>query len=242
MSDNKSAGVDIATNQYDFSGKLLSSYLRHQRATVNQTVLSKILYDHAARVLEARKIFNAGTEVLIAKNTYNELGQAATKQVGQKADLSFLETQDYKYNIRGWLSGVNRGYANTSYTTEASAQANRYFGMELNYDYGYVAGQLNGNISGMRWRSKGDGEQRAYGYYYDNANRLLKGDFTQYTSSTWNNTAGLDFSIGGNTATGGIHPGAGVLGKRKAVRRWNEAWVCVFGFQCRALLLMPEHT
>jgi RHS repeat-associated protein len=198
QSDNQSTGVDIATNQYDFSGKVLSSYLRHQKnnaPVVTTTILSKLEYDHAGRVKNIKKILNGGTEKMIAQHTYDELGRMSVKQTGQKADLSFLETSDFKYNIRGWLQGINRGYANPNYGTESTNQANRWFGMELLYDYGFVKNQYNGNIGGIRWKSTGDDEQRAYGFDYDNVNRLLKADFNQYTSSAWNTTAGIDFSL-----------------------------------------------
>jgi hypothetical protein len=108
----------------------------------------------------------------------------------QKADLSFLETLDYAYNIRGWLNSVNKDFATNSGTNANS----RYFGMELSYDFGFTQNQLNGNIGGMKWRSKGDGEQRAYGFDYDNVNRLLKADFNQNTCG-WNVNAGIDFSV-----------------------------------------------
>ncbi|MBK9570519.1 MAG: hypothetical protein IPO53_11825 [Chitinophagaceae bacterium] len=65
----------------------------------------------------------------------------------------------------------------------------------MTYDFGFNQAQLNGNIAGIRWRSKGDGEQRAYGFTYDAASRFLQGDFTQYTSSAWNTSAGLDFTV-----------------------------------------------
>jgi RHS repeat-associated protein len=199
LADNQSTGVDIATNQYDFSGKVLSSYLRHQKngaPVTTATVLTKMEYDHLGRVKNIKKTVNGGTEKTLSQNSYDELSRLAVKQTGKKtSDGSFLETLDYKYTIRGWLQGINRGYANPGYGTESTNQANRWFGMELLYDYGFVKNQLNGNISGTRWRSKGDGEQRAFGYDYDNVNRLLKADFNQYTSSTWNTTAGLDFSL-----------------------------------------------
>ncbi|WP_204349958.1 hypothetical protein, partial [Serratia marcescens] len=67
--------------------------------------------------------------------------------------------------------------------------------MELSYDAGFDVSQYNGNIAGAKWRSKGDGEQRAFGYGYDAANRLLKADFTQYTSNSWNQNAGLNFNV-----------------------------------------------
>jgi RHS repeat-associated protein len=101
-----------------------------------------------------------------------------------------LETQDYAYNIRGWLNSMNKDYA-----TNTGPNANtRKFGMELSYDFGFAQNQLSGNIGGIKWRSKGDGEQRAYGFDYDNMNRLIKADFNQ-NNSGWNVSAGLDFSV-----------------------------------------------
>ncbi len=66
--------------------------------------------------------------------------------------------------------------------------------MELDYDFGFNAKQFNGNIAGMRWRSKGDGEERTYGFGSDNVNRLLKAEFTQNNGS-WNNSAKVDYTM-----------------------------------------------
>src|SRR6185312_14239860 len=85
----------------------------------------------------------------------------------------------------------NRDYADSDNSRGAN---NRWFGLDLSYDWGYVNPQLNGNIAGERWRSKGDGHQRSYGFGYDDANRFLFADFNQYSSNVWDRTAGLDFS------------------------------------------------
>jgi hypothetical protein len=76
----------------------------------------------------------------------------------------------------------------------ASGADNAWFGMDLSYDWGYGTNQLNGNIAGNKWRSKGDGQQRSYGFGYDDANRLLFADFNQYSGSAWDKTQGVDFS------------------------------------------------
>ncbi len=55
--------------------------------------------------------------------------------------------------------------------------------------------QYNGNIGGMIWKSKGDGEKRKYDFDYDAVNRILSADFNQYTGSSFNKTAGVDFSM-----------------------------------------------
>jgi RHS repeat-associated protein len=126
----------------------------------------------------------------LARNSYDELGRLKERQLGQRSgsDSTGMELQSYDYNIRGWLRGINMGYSN-------STENSRWFGMELNYDAGFGNKQYNGNIGGMQWRSKGDGERRAYGYGYDKANRILFGEFNQYTGSSWNKTAGVDFSM-----------------------------------------------
>ena len=93
-----------------------------------------------------------------------------------------METQAYDYNIRGWLKGINRGYANP---TLGISGGGTWWGMDLAYDWGFDSTALNGNISGIRWRSGANGEQRAYGYAYDRTNRFLYADFNQLFSTTW---------------------------------------------------------
>src|SRR6185503_1961602 len=99
-----------------------------------------------------------------------------------------------------WLKAINKEYANKSGTNGN----NRWFGMELNYDWGFDSLQYNGNITGSKWRTKGDGEKRAYGFVYDKVNRLLGGDFSQGngTSYTDNATINFDMQMGdGQTGT-----------------------------------------
>lgn len=67
--------------------------------------------------------------------------------------------------------------------------------MTLSYDHGFTQKQYNGNISGTRWKSRGAGIQRAYGFNYDAANRLLRADFTENNGGSWNTTSGVDFSM-----------------------------------------------
>jgi RHS repeat-associated protein len=212
---NITGGVDVVTMQYDFAGKLLRTHLAQQKAGLNADIyqiLTKNEYDHAGRLIAIKKTVSsntiAGTEKIIVQNTYDELGQLKTKKLAPAYNSNAgLETLNYDYNIRGWMLGVNRDYAKDLNSTN-------YFGFDLGYDKAnnniigsqtYTTPQYNGNIEGMVWKSKGDGEKRKYDFSYDAANRLLKADFTQYTGSTFNITAGIDFSIkmgdGTNAAT-----------------------------------------
>jgi RHS repeat-associated protein len=204
---NISGGKDIASTQYDFSGKPLRSLLQHSKGGTNSqmhTILTKMEYDHLGRVLYARKQITSivggqtvsSPEKTILQNSYDELGQLKTKKIGNKPNsVTELETLSYDYNIRGWLLGVNRGYI--SGATPPTATSGPYFGFELAYDKTtgaipgktYTAAQFNGNIAGTEWKSKGDGVNRQYDYGYDNVNRLLNADFKQVNpDGSFNNT------------------------------------------------------
>jgi RHS repeat-associated protein len=195
---NITGGIDRLTTQYSFDGKILVTK-ENRNATgmtpSNLTLLTTFLYDPVGRLTEIKKKVNSDSTVSVARNTYNELGELQQKKLGQKkTDNTYsadpVETLDYTYNIRGWLTAINRTYI-------ADANAGRTFGMELSYDYGYNvpgSGYFTGNIAGSRWRAVGDGELRSYGFGYDASRRLMKADFTQYTGS-WNTSAGIDYSM-----------------------------------------------
>jgi hypothetical protein len=191
QSDNYKGGKDTVTNLYNFTGKVLTTYLAHANPQANfngnTRVKTNLNLDAANRVLQVYETVNDTSKRMLAQNTYDQMGQLQQKQLGQLPDSSFLEILAYSYNIRGWLKGINKDYANNINSTS-------WFGMDLSYDWGFGTNQLNGNISGNKWRSKGDGQQRAYGFGYDTLNRLLYADFNQYSGSGWDKSTGVDFT------------------------------------------------
>jgi RHS repeat-associated protein len=100
--------------------------------------------------------------------------------------------------VRGWLTSINKSYTDT-YNSAAN-----YFGEDIFYDYGFTNSQVNGSIAGVKWKAAGDTIARAYGFTYDNANRVTKADFSQNVrnTTTWNN-ATTDFSVSNITYDGG---------------------------------------
>ena len=102
-------------------------------------------YDNSGRLLTVKKMINdAGTAKVILQNEYDELGLLKEKKLGNKPNTSdALETLRYAYNIRGWLSGINKDYVNNQSSTS-------YFGQTLSYDYGFTNQQFNGNIAGLQ--------------------------------------------------------------------------------------------
>jgi len=227
QADNHTQGIDISSLHYDFSGKVLSVYATHNNPAAPQMVRVKTdnTYDVGGRLIEIKKTINddPATTRTIARNTYNEIGQLVTKQLGQKSvtNTDPLETLDYSYNIRGWLTGINKDYLNSS--------SDRWFGMQLSYDYGFndgsnSNGMFNGNISGMQWKSKGDGENRAYGFRYDPANRLLMSDFNQKFGNSWDKTNGsININFTSIMGTDGTNNGTAydANGNIKQMQQWG---------------------
>ncbi len=209
QSTNISGGTDVVTTQYSWAGQPLISVQKQEKqgANAQTTVLvTKLSYDELGRLVKTEKkqshtLFNSNimsAYKTIAKNEYNKLGQLKKKEIGTNATTAAaLETLNYDYNIRGWMLGVNRDYAR-------DANSNNYFGFDLGYDktnnnlvggQSYNAPQYNGNISGMLWKSRGDGEKRKYDFSYDAANRLMKADFSQYTGGLFDQSAGINYNM-----------------------------------------------
>lgn len=211
-SSNITGGTDITTTQYSFSGQVLQTVYRQQKNNNNPQlhyITTKMEYDDLGRVLNIRKAVSSTINnktitkpgQVMVRNEYNKLGQLKKKKLTLGTPLGDggggLENLSYDYNIRGWLLGVNRDYTK-------DANHTNYFGFDLGYDktnngiignHSYITPQYNGNISGMVWKSKGDGEKRKYDFTYDAVNRLLSADFNQYNGSVFNKSANIDFSI-----------------------------------------------
>ncbi|SHN45104.1 DUF6443 domain-containing protein [Chitinophaga sp. CF418] len=190
IADNETGGTDVVTNLYNFAGRLIGNYLRHANKrsgfTPTTTVSNAMTYNHRGELIKATKEVNDnGVSKTISQLRYNELGQVKTSVLG-----AAIDSLEYDYNIRGWLKNINKGYA----VNGAADAKNHHFGEQLFYDSTYTP-QYTGNLAGNRWRGFNDNAFRSYGFGYDPADRLLKADFTQFTSGSWNTSAGIDFSM-----------------------------------------------
>jgi RHS repeat-associated protein len=192
---NYTGGVDTLTTQYDFSGKPLRSLLNHQKSgntAQHHNVLTKMNYDAGFRLKSIYKnIDGAPSDQLIDSMQYNELAQLRGKYLG-----NLIDSLVYDYNIRGWLTGINKNYV--------GGTATNYFGMELGFDKAtsiigstnYLTPAFNGNIAGTVWKSAGDGVGRKYDFSYDNVNRLTAAAYLDNKTGSWGKTL-MDFSVGG---------------------------------------------
>jgi len=194
QSTNYTNGLDQEWTQYDFSGKPLRKLMFHKKNSAHpegHLITTKYTYDAVGRLTGTRKIMD-GPEARIDTMMYNELGQLRAKYFANN-----LDSLVYDYNIRGWMTAINKKYL--------TGAATNYFGMELGYDNSpsgvtsYSRPQFNGNIAGTVWKSAGDGVSRKYDLAYDNVNRLTAAAFTQYNGTTFASSTTIDFSVPGIT-------------------------------------------
>lgn len=170
--------VEITSNSYDFIGQLIETKTSHISSTNATEVIKYYSYDHRGRLLRIRQEAN-DTTVVLSEMGYNDLGQLDEKKL-HVSGSSALQTINYEYNIRGWLTAIND-------PTDLSGDL---FGMDLCYNDTIPIGglttlaQFNGNISGIRWKSIGESNSKGYGFIYDALNRLKDSDYGEGSSFT----------------------------------------------------------
>lgn len=189
--------VEITSNSYDFIGQLVETKTSHVTETDTTEVIKYYSYDHMGRLLRIRQEAN-DTTLVLSEMGYNDLGQLDEKKLHVSGSTA-LQTINYEYNIRGWLTSIN----------DPTDLGNDLFSMELCYDNSSIVtglttqAQYNGNISGLRWKSTGDSNIKGYGYSYDALNRLTSSDYGEGSSFATNQNM-FNESIGGYDLNGNI--------------------------------------
>ena len=140
------------------------------------TVVDNYTYDEQERLIKHTQKTDNRPEQLIAENVYDALGALVTKNVGGlETATDPLQTVDYKYNVRGWLTDINNLYSVRNGSISYSGHG--LFNMKINYNEVFdgdneTEALYNGNISSSAWRTKTDDIVRGYGYNYDDLHRL----------------------------------------------------------------------
>ncbi|HWT40171.1 MAG TPA: DUF6443 domain-containing protein, partial [Dongiaceae bacterium] len=178
QTQNITGGLDVTTTEYTWAGQPYWTVESHQKSGANPLttiIWTQNNYDQAGRVTSTLEKFNDNTTWdTLSVMVYDALGQLEKKLLGKQRSATNtytaipLETQDYQYNSRGWLLGVNRAYAKdvsstdtTNTTTQADGgeifiqsiqgvntvvyPATHYFGFDLGYDK--INGVLINNLS-----------------------------------------------------------------------------------------------
>ncbi|WP_299312824.1 DUF6443 domain-containing protein [uncultured Aquimarina sp.] len=164
--------IDIIESKFDFAGKVLETKTTHIK-DVNTPIVTidRFTYDHMGRLLDQKQTINNQAEEQIVANSYDELGQLASKEVG-----GGLQDVDYTYNVRGWLKEIN----------DVDNIGNDLFSFKINYNQlegRYDVSTLyNGNISQTIWKTANDNTKRSYAYEYDALNRI-KDSYLRFNES-----------------------------------------------------------
>ena len=231
---NHLGGADIISNAYDFANRVTKTRRDHTATPPGGTlkthaIREEYVYDDAGRLRFTRHKINSNNWVVTAATVYDELNRLADKRlhasnydgvsaITVNSSFNYLQSLDYNYNIRGWLTAMN---APTSCSLQGGDQLADLFSMSLDYEStaNGATPQYNGNIAAVQWRTNISGgcqTQHQYRFTYDYGNRLMAANHFTHNGSAWANTnnyseSGIGYDLNGNiknyTRRGLLSPG-----------------------------------
>lgn len=163
QSNNYWDGRESKYYSYNFMGNPNKILHIHKPNIMNasiQTELYKYSYDHTSRLTEIRHQLNNGEDVIVAHNTYDELGRLLKNVINNQPAL----TLNYEYNIRSWIKKI---YGNSF---------RQYLYYQEKHGSNYPL--YNGNITAsFTWNNFNGKKIQGYLYKYDNLSRLVQADY-----------------------------------------------------------------
>jgi RHS repeat-associated protein len=183
----------------DFSGKPLETYTYHSKSTPNTEVMIKDRFAYSSQNYLSKHYqqINSNPEELLTEYIYNDLGEVTNKKTGNN-----LQSIDFTYNIKGWLTGINPNDIGNlgSKLFAYKIKYNQREGVETpNNEYTdlKVSPRYDGNIAEVDWKTASDNILRRYGYVYDGASRLKAGFYQNDTNpylKEYNEIVDYDFN------------------------------------------------
>ena len=159
-------GWDTEDVEHDFLGSPVRRHLVHRKGTETVREDLTYTYDDSERLLEVRHSLNGGTPILLARNTYDELGRLSGTERGSNDALS----STYSYNVRSWLTGIDGSlFKETLHYNELRSDR-----------LGTDRRRFGGDVSSMEWRSGAGTGTRSYDFAYDGLGRLVSADYGEY--------------------------------------------------------------
>jgi hypothetical protein len=207
---NYLGGYTKTESVLDFTGLPQNTTTKHKRknADTETVIFEEFIYDSQNRLVQHLHQVNGGAKESLAYNQYNELGQLIHKRTGgDQNGNNYMQSADYSYNIRNWLTGINLD-------GNGNVRTDKIFSYKINYNNPLeglakpnnevatsITPRFNGNIAEISWSISGSGVKR-YGYVYDKLNRLQAGLYQNPTNPTSNeNSERLTYDLNGNILT-----------------------------------------
>lgn len=193
-----------------FAGEKLKVNTIHLRkpGEVAISISERFVYDNQNRLKRHYHKVGSKAEELLSEKTYNEISQLVNKKVGYD-----LQSIDYGYNIRGWLTDINKDQMTVTdlggKLLSYKIKYNQKDGI-TNPDPSLFPGKdvkpkFNGSVSEIDWRaveSIGSNPPlvpKRYGYAYDSLNRLSAGYYQNPLNPySRENTESLSYDVNGN--------------------------------------------
>jgi len=210
QSTNNLSGKDVVNNEYDFAGNLTKSVHQHTSSAGSLNITNRFVYDHHGRELQHYEQIGSDPEVLMSELTYNDFDQVIDKKLHKKAGNSkFIQSVDYRYNIRGSLISINDPSLisnNATNPDDGSTSDADKFGLILKYEMADQP-QFNINAGSMQWAAaKPAGSSLTspilkYDYTYDKLDRLIAAASSTGTIKDENFSEKLSYDKMGNIKT-----------------------------------------
>ena len=161
--------VDVESTKYNFSNQPINIKKEHiDNKGLSHVEFYTYEYDHVGRQTKVmHKYGTSGDVVVIAANTYDELGRLKETKANEN---SYLKTT-YNYNVRSWLTNIS----------------NSRFGESLSYNnISSGTKSYNGNISSVYWWTQSSALKNGYVFQYDGLSRLISAKSTFNSAATTN--------------------------------------------------------
>lgn len=216
-SDVNKNRLDISSNVYYFQGMLWKNIISHHNPdaliipgvtdfALNDIVVTKTFERNLGigggsdQVYRLTQKIGNGINYNLAYYNYDHMGRSTVKQFTAANVLQ-------GYNTRGFLKQIKVANFNNNPSNNTQPHI---FEENLFYDDGFVSKLYNGNIAGITWKKAGtQAPFEAYGYSYDNLNRLTHAEYRRYNQTTWaweNNAydytaSNITYDLNGNIKT-----------------------------------------
>lgn len=159
QSTNHKGGTESEYIAYNFTGQPTKrQHVHRYPGKTDQTETYTYEYDHAGRLLATKHQLNTGSTVVLAQNTYDDLGRLKSTTANNQSAL----TTSYTYNVRSWTKSITNPLFNQTLYYNDVVKAHSYS------DY---KGSYTGNISGEEWSIQGEAT-RSHRFKYDGLSRL----------------------------------------------------------------------
>ncbi|MBL7774436.1 MAG: RHS repeat-associated core domain-containing protein, partial [Saprospiraceae bacterium] len=218
---NHLSGADLTSSAYDFANRLIRTRRDHTAtppggSLTTITVREEYQYDHAGRLKYVLHKINNQKQEIIAGSTYDELDRLKEKNqhaynydgFNMPGTPTYLQSVDFSYNIRGWLTSINDP---SSCSVQSGDNLADMFSMKLEYETNANGGTplFNGNITSWEWNTYLNstcGTRQLYRYYYDAADRLTTANHHYRVSTIWYfgnrySATNISYDLNGNLRT-----------------------------------------